>query len=473
MNSSHRLVKNTLSQIVAHVAANVVFFGFYVLFSRQFGREGIGIYAFSLALTTILFIGADYGLTTYLVPEVSRKRERLPRYLGNAVLVKVGLSVLGTGLMIALAPLFHLSAQGYQALWLIGASQVLYRLGDLFKTAFAAHESLSRIAFTDVLSKASVVLVGLPLLLLGLPMTAVLWAFPVSAVVYAAVTVVLTIRRYGWPDFTIDTALLRRYATESLPFFLTTLQAHAYLRVGMVFLNYFHGPSVTGIFAAAQKMAELILIFAGFYRFALVPVLSRLYREAPGQHRILYANSLRYVLLSIVPIAALLALTAEDLVRLLFGAEFAPSAGVLRVVSLYLVFATIRNIIMAVLSSMNQQWQWVHSHLTAFALHVALSLALIPRYGAMGAAWALLCSEAVAVALAARVASHQLGPVPVAPLLWKPAAAALAMGAAVSLLPSLPVMATLPLAGAVGLASLFAIGGLRKQDLRFLQDALR
>ena len=108
MAANHQILRSTVYLTVSRIAGDLAYVAFYVIFSRAFGRSGVGLYAFALELSGVLFIIADYGLSQYLVREISRKRDQLPQYLGTFMALK-GISTLTLfGVMGGLAPLFHL-----------------------------------------------------------------------------------------------------------------------------------------------------------------------------------------------------------------------------------------------------------------------------------------------------------------------------------------------------------------------------
>lgn len=124
---------------------------------------------------------------------------------------------------------------------------------------------------------------------------------------------------------------------------------------------------------------------------ALLPGLSR---AAPG-------TALRAVLLRGVALAALAAaalaafglVLGGPLLTLLFGPEYAEAAPIWRVLVLALCALTVNAPLTVALVATREERAFAACALFAAAVNVLLNFALVPRLGALGAAWATVATE--------------------------------------------------------------------------------
>ena len=68
------IFRNFSSLALGKVLGDACTFVFFVVVSREFGREGIGLYSFAIAFTAFFAAFAEFGLYQLTVREVSRRR---------------------------------------------------------------------------------------------------------------------------------------------------------------------------------------------------------------------------------------------------------------------------------------------------------------------------------------------------------------------------------------------------------------
>ncbi|HET8649120.1 MAG TPA: flippase [Gemmatimonadales bacterium] len=470
VTSGHRVFRSTVLLTVSRIAADLIFLGFYLALSRRFGTEGIGQYSFSLALTALVFGVVTSGLTDYMVREVSRRRAELPHYLG-AVLVTVGLaSFVAILLLAALVPVFRMGPRDILILALIGTSQLFYFLGNIYRGLFAIHEELSRVSYSELVYKVVIVAVGTVLLVMGLPLAAVLAAFPVAAVVYLTF-LVWQARRYPAPVVALNRPLFHQMRRETPPFFVGALLGTVSFRLNPILLNYFHGYDANGVYASASKLVEIVLLCVTFYQMSLFPTLSRLFAETRMRHRWMLIESIRYLVMLALPAAAIFFFAADRIIPLLFGSRFLSAIPVLRILAVAVTFAALRHLLLTGLASMNQQWNWVRTQLVGVTLGLIAGLVLIPRLAADGAAWALLIAEVAGCLFAGRLVQTSIGSVPIR-IAAKPIAATVVMSVALVLLRHDSVFIQAPVAGVAYLAVLVATRAVDRETMEFVRGAL-
>jgi len=473
MTVAQRLVKSTGYLTAARLGGDVIYFLFYVLLSRAFGREGIGLYSFALELTGTLFIMADYGLSVYLVRELSRKREQLPKYLGSFLVLKLAFTVFGVVVLALLTPFLRLDPRSLWVLVIIACAQAIYWFGELFKAAFAVHERLSEVAFLELLYKGGVFVLGSCFLAWHWPLERVLVAFLLSAGVYLATLLLITWQRLGAPRCQFDPAIMREALTAPFPFFLSSILMDLHFSIAIILVKLLQGEAACGVFSVPCKLVSALSVAVLFYRVALFPALSRLHHESREGHRVLYRNSFKYVSLVFVPAAVFAGLGARSIIQTIFGSQFEASVPVMQALSPVVFLVAMRHLLVATLGSVNAQGRLVQFQGLGVLTGLLVSLALIPRWGPVGAAAALGLAELVVVACAARMASRMVEPLAWGRLLAKPVLAAALMGIVLLFVRHASLLIVLPAAVGSGLAALLAIGGIRTDDVRFVKNALQ
>lgn len=169
------------------------------------------------------------------------------------------------------------------------------------------------------------------------------------------------------------------------PFAAITGLAVLYQRLSILLLAPLAGEAATGLFSAALRLADGLKL--GHYAVlgALLPALAR----NPTRSK----NALWLLLALALGLAASVSLLAPTIIEILFGPRFAPSAPVLRVLAWLIVPYTFSayHSVTHVVRGAEQTVLWVNL-VGVLILALALWLA-VPRWGLLGAAWAVLLAE--------------------------------------------------------------------------------
>lgn len=188
--------------------------------------------------------------------------------------------------------------------------------------------------------------------------------------------------------FRSDAYSLRRLCGYALPLVAAALCMSLYSRLDLLLLKSLGATARdAGVYAVAQNLALLPSLLSFAFAPALLQTLSRALRDGEEKlARQLARQAMRAVLL-LLPLAAIAAAAAPEIITLIFGREFIAAAPLLRP----LIFGSVALLMVAVTTSI----------LTAagkpvWTLHVAWPLLLgaatghallIPLAGARGAAW--------------------------------------------------------------------------------------
>jgi O-antigen/teichoic acid export membrane protein len=189
-----------------------------------------------------------------------------------------------------------------------------------------------------------------------------------------------------------DGALARAAASEAIPLWLASLFSLLYFKGDVVILRAFASNAEVGAYSAAYKIFEGVMIVPAVVLAAAFPPLARAKNDPARQRR--WEAALVVLLLALgASVAALVYLTSDRMVALVYGAGFTRAAPSLRVLSsaipiLFLNFGLIhfligrdlerRNLLLAVLM---------------LVVNVSANLLIVPRLGGPGAAWATLVTE--------------------------------------------------------------------------------
>jgi stage V sporulation protein B len=205
------------------------------------------------------------------------------------------------------------------------------------------------------------------------------------------------------------------------------------LNVDLLLVQAFGGSSEDiGWYAAAQQVARAPYLALTGLGMALLPVVAR--RDAEQDHSGL-ANTVRqatrFALILLAPAVAVLAVTAPAVIDLLYSERYAPGAAPLPLLMPGMASLALFSILASALTGMARPWLPVAIAAGGLAATVAAAIALIPRYGLVGAALATTIGGAVSLGAALAVLTRLVGPV--LPVMTAIRVAGAAVGAAAAL----------------------------------------
>src|SRR5207248_5315511 len=233
-----------------------------------------------------------------------------------------------------------------------------------------------------------------------------------------------------------------------LPFALTFVLTILYFRIDQPLVFALKSQTEAGWYGAAYKPIEALLFIPMTFLSVVFPVLSVYHRERQTEVLDALNRFYKYLLLMGWPMCVgifVLAYPLNAVMRL-----YAPSAPALQILALALGFAFVNNAFIGALNASDRQSSFTWAAAWSLVANVALNLALIPRFGYLGASVATVLTEVVLGAVAWILTARHVGRVPVLALSWRIVLAGLVMGVAIYPLSSLEGLAVaIPIAAGV------------------------
>ncbi len=433
-HAERRLVlTNGVALVLAYALPRVFTFAAGVVAARVLGVAGYGGYTTAAALAVVASIAATLGMQPLLVREVAREPARAPGLIAAAHLLKVGAVLLmalalGTG-----ALLLRLPPPVTSAMLLLGLA---YGIGAWVENLSAYFQGVERMHVWTQASALLGVVGGVAGVTLVLGTGSLVW-FCVAPVLgqLAALTWLLrsapaSVRRPPRPSPRDVLALLRPLGFFAAAFVATTL----YYRADILLLAHWRPSWEVGIYGAAYKLLDIAQALALAGAGAVMPRLARAHRrDRPGSDRgtdsgtgrgtgtgttsgatsgtgtSAAGRALGLAIAIAVPAAGVLFLVRGPLVRLLYGPSYEAAGPVLAWLAPAVAPLAVSMVALSALGAAEGMGAAAALYLAATFGNVALNVVLIPRYGPVGAAAAMLVSETLLAVGLVRAAARRGG----------------------------------------------------------------
>ena len=477
MKLASTVLKNSAAGVAAQLAVKVLSFGFTVLVVRQLGAEQYGQYAAVLAFGAIFVFLADLGLGVYVVREVSRWRAvpdgagKIAAIFGDSLALRFVLSCIAATLLMGTAIVTGRPAEMLVALAIGAVGLIVFSVQGASESVLAGFERLDVAALGRVVNQVIFVVLGAVALAIGAGYQGLAVASLVGAVVMATICYRAT-RRLGvevgrprpgtWPGLLKATA----------PFAVIAGTLGLSYKFDSVLLNLTWGDAETGHYNAAYSLVFAAVFLSNAVNTALYPSLTRQAASDPASLPRVYARALRYLLALAIPIAAGGWALSDQLVPLLFGASYGPSAQALAILIWVVPLMFASELLGYIVVIRGDEKRVAKAVLTSTGVNIVCNLALVPWLGLTGAAIMTVVTEAILVGQYVWSLRAVMAEIDWTVTLGKTILATLVMAGLALALRGLPVMVTVTLAGGVYGLLLLVLGVVGRDELRFL-TALR
>jgi len=364
---------------------------------RYLGPQGLGLLGFAQSLVALTAVAAEVGLESILVRELVRRPGDSTRLLATAGLMRLTGSAVAIVLAVLSSLLLRPGDSGVLGLVLVLASATSFQALEVLASWF---QSRSRFA-PFLVARGAAFLVSAAAKVWCLATDAGIgWLAAAIALEswLAAVALVLAYRLGGGArgGFRPSRDEARHLWRSAWPLILNSAALVTAARLDQVLLTQLRGPSENGLYAAAQRLCEMLYFVPTAVTVASAPGLIRAHALDVTRYRAELGRLLRRLLWVAVGLAAPISLLAGPIVHRLFGPEFSISGQVLAVI----VWAA-----PAVFLGVGQSnWFIVEGRTAGLLLRSAvaaigialLDLLLIPGYGAVGAAIAVVVAQTLA-----------------------------------------------------------------------------
>jgi O-antigen/teichoic acid export membrane protein len=476
-NSARRVLKNSALPIAANLVNRVLDLGFAAIMLRALGPAGSGDYDLAAIIAAQYFLTiSNWGLNDLTVREVAAEPEQAARLFSITLLLRCGVAALLIPVAGALVGAYALignplSAAAIGALLLLTVHLFPAALASACSASFQAFQRMEVPALIALLTNIARVFVGTAVLL-GTPGLSTGGRVVALAGVALAITtlnglIFLALQRrllfraaltWDWPSG-------RRLLRESFPLLLNSLLLVVFFRFDALILRGADDAAALGTYGAAYKWINMTTIVPAYFVAALFPVLAR----HAAADRAALARAFRHALALLQMIAwpatVGVAVLSRELILLLGGQEYLPGAAwALAILIWFMPLSYVNGVMQYVIIALRRQREITLAFGIAALFNLTLNLLLIPRYSYLAAAAITVATELVIVIPFLRVLRQEQAVPPLLALCWRPAAAALVMGAVMLLAYPAGWLVAALVAPPVYLAGLWLLGAFGAEE---------
>jgi PST family polysaccharide transporter len=374
-----------------------------ILVVRQLGPERYGSYSYTLAWATFFTPIALFGIGENTVRHLVSAPDMEGRILGTAAALRVA-----SCLLAVLLTFFAFAAGGvhsgasFSQLGVACLSLMAYPL-LVVEPFFQAHSRSRVITICGLSAGVLAAAIKVAGVYMHAPIVFFIAAHATESLLLAGTLTTSYLATTSPPrGWRFDGSIAHTLWREAAPVIIGGFAIVIYNQSDLVLLGILRdSPEEVGKYAAACRISTMWLFIPLAMLTSAAPFLYR----AQATDRLLYERRLEQVTAATMAVAyvfcMVIAIFPEHILRFLFGAEFEPAAAALRVHVWSNVFAILGVAQTSWVLGNRLMWAILQHTILGALVNMSLNILVIPRYGAVGAAWTTVIAMAVVAVVAA------------------------------------------------------------------------
>ncbi|HET6974316.1 MAG TPA: polysaccharide biosynthesis C-terminal domain-containing protein [Pyrinomonadaceae bacterium] len=373
-----------------------------IIVAHWLGSEGVGQLAvINVAVATIVQLGS-FGLPSSNTYFIAQDQARFRSAALNSLMFALGA---GSILALALSAVASIRPDwfGLDSVRLvqIAAISIPFQLLTLIGlNILLAVGKVRQFNILDLVSQSFVLINAacVWLLVKGNLGTLIVWNTAASVLVSLVIALLLVIsaKSLAQSKWRADVALLRRMITYGLKFHISILAGAIIIRADLLVVNHFRGSAEAGVYSVASQFALLLMLLPGVIATLLFPRVTT-EQDARGETTCLVTRYTAFLMF----ICCLAAVPFSLLLPLVYGAQFYDATGLLWILLPGVYLMGLESVLVQHFNALGLPKAIPIYWLVTLAINLVLVFALVPRYGAQGAAIASTISYAAIFGLVA------------------------------------------------------------------------
>ena len=388
------LGRATLKLFLSRTGSALLFFAGITLFARLLPADEYGVFFLFLALLGVFSIFADFGMRGALEKRLSEGVEA-DRFLGSAFVFKLATVTVVVAVVVLAAPAIDAYAGANVSPYLAVAIAV-QEFSRLYVHAVRGELRVGETAPLEVGRRLTWLGTGLVLVSAGFGVQGVLIGTILGRAVELVWGVWLCETSLGRPSLAYVRSLFAfsKYQT------VIAVGGRVYQWLDVLVIGFFLANRFVSAYEIAWQVTLLVLLVGKSLELSLFPQLSEW--DASGETTQIeetITTALGYSMLVSVPAVVGAWLYSAEVLRLVFGPEYAIGAVVMVILMVEKLFQSFNGVINAALRGIDKPGLSARVTVVTVALNLVLSVALVTTIGFVGVAVATAASWLVNVSL--------------------------------------------------------------------------
>ena len=385
--------------MLASLLSKGALFIWQLVLAPWLGVLDYGIYGTVGALLAIAMPAASFGMGLILIRDVASAPKQAGQYWSAMLFLQTGLAILAYIGMNLGAIGYSQTIRGFTAI--AGLSLFIDLFGSMGYDLLLSREEMAKASIVEIGHIFLRIGLAILALALGFGLLGVYIATIISSIVRWIVLWGLNFRAGVTPQFPLDKRIAWQLLVDSSPLAIAAVLSLAYQHADKLMTTGILGEEGTGYLTVAFVINfGVIEMLSTTVLTATYPLMSRVYQAGESATFGMIVEKLALFMLVVsFPIALTTSIFASEL-TLIFGEDFAPTAGILRILIWYTMLTMVANIFSKAMLVQNRQRLTLFIRMAGLGLNILLNLILLNQWqDPRGAAVASIAAEGLILVL--------------------------------------------------------------------------
>lgn len=408
MSHTRKIFSNTLYQFVGKIITSILGVLITIFLTRYLGPDGFGKYTFAVVFVTMFGVIGDWGMTLIGVRESSRRLEQVGEIVGNILVVRFLLAIIAILVSNIVIYTLPYSQEIRILVGICSLTLLALSIKTSFQIIFNAKLRMEFFAISEVAANALAIFLVAFLVATRASLPMIMVAFLIGQFFAAVIAWILGLRlsNIRLSLFGKETVFL---LAESLPMGAILVLFTVYNRIDTVLLAYFKGEVAVGLYGAAYRIFEVLVLGAAYFANSILPLISNLAMSDRHKLKIVYEKAMVVLLLMGGFVAIVNFILAPIGIAVVAGDRFTGSVLALQILSLALIVSYLNHLNGYTLIALGKQWHSLSIAIVALIVNLALNIWLIPLFSLYAAAGITFVTETIIAVLSFLVIKKIIG----------------------------------------------------------------
>ncbi|VVB84518.1 Polysaccharide biosynthesis protein [uncultured archaeon] len=397
MSNIKDIFENSGVIIIGTLMNNAIDFFVLVFLSRYLGSNGFGVYSFIFTYLFFFGIFANLGIKKVLMRELAHENIDTGKYVGNAIFIKLFLSIISMFLSVLIVNLLGYPLETRELAYIACVSLLFLSLEETFSAIFLVNLKSKYTVISSFSAKIISAISTLSIIYYKLDLRYIFIAYVISTFINLLVTFHFS-RKYLKPKYEWDVNIVKVLFKSTIPLALTQILAMIYYKIDVIMLSVMKTFSDVGLYTAGYRLTDALNIIPQALAQTTFPLMAKYHLTSKKSFTELYERSMMIMFMIGLPIALGTTILSEKIVIFIYGASFLPSALVLSILIWAEIMIFFRQILNNVVIAMNREKIIPYIAGSMASLNVFINILVIPKYSYIGASVTTLVTQFLEIA---------------------------------------------------------------------------
>jgi O-antigen/teichoic acid export membrane protein len=390
-----RTGKNAMMLFSGTATRMVATFLFVIFSANHLGPEGFGKYSLVVHYFELFVSLTATATGILLIREISRRPEDRDKLISSAMVLSSSLALITPFLLIPLGLGFKYSSETVWGIGIACLGLIPAGIAVIYEAVFVAKERAEFVTVGVAIECIFRIGISILLLFLGYGIVALSVVLVISRVLLA-ITYFLLLRGICDHRLVGCRETVWQFGKRWRVFAAENWMATIYTNLDVIVLSSIVGEAAVGLYSAAWRYVRLGTVAAKSFTTAIFPTMAKMHAESNQSLESIFSQTFRIMVMTALPVIALVMVVPDRVVSLLFKEEYAGSAPILQILIWALLLEFLNPFLSHVLFSKGLQRYSMYVAAIGLMLNLTLMFLLVPQLGPRGAALACVMTGAVA-----------------------------------------------------------------------------